>query len=212
MVSGTIYGVVLNDRSEHGLLADAFLEAPYKAAPSAPVVYIKPRTCLTTGGASIPLPDDVSSAVIAATLALSFTRDATWVSAVQAMDFVGEARIAIDVSEPSDSYYRPAIRQRCRDGFLPLGGAGAVSVETLTADIVTCIDGVEAHRWTLDRLARSVPQLIADLSAFMTLRAGDMLLVGLAGDAPVARVGQSISVSMNGLPTLETRIERESDQ
>ena len=35
MISGTVYGVVLNDRAEQAALAGAFVEPPYKAPASA---------------------------------------------------------------------------------------------------------------------------------------------------------------------------------
>ncbi len=46
MIAGTIYGVVLNDRPQHEQMADSFAMPPYKAAPQAPVLYIKTRNCL----------------------------------------------------------------------------------------------------------------------------------------------------------------------
>ena len=40
---GTVYGALLNDRATVQRLAPQFDSAPYKAAPRAPVLYIKPR-------------------------------------------------------------------------------------------------------------------------------------------------------------------------
>lgn len=206
IATGTIYGVVLNDRQELGELESAFHEDPYKAPPKAPVVYIKPRLCATVGGAPVPLPEGEGELVAAATLALLIGSDAQGVSPAEAWDRVAAVSLALDVSLPAASYYRPAIAQRCRDGFLPLG---APSAPTLPSEIVTCVDGREVHRWPLSRLSRSPAQLIADLSAFMTLRAGDLLLVGVAGDAPRIRAGQHVRVEAEGLASIETRVEKE---
>lgn len=207
MISGTVYGVALNHKREALRLAPAFTEAPYKAPPIAPVVYIKTRNCVSAGGAPVPLPSDLGEVALGATLALLFGRDASRVDAGDALKAVDAACLAIDVSEPLESYYRPAIRQLCRDGFLPLGRFGALP--PLDAEIVTAIDGVEAQRWSLAELVRPAGQLIADLSAFMTLKAGDLLLVGTADHPPRATAGQRVDVTMAGMAPLTVRIEKE---
>lgn len=208
MIAGTAYGVVLNDRAEIALLGSALDADPYKVPPRAPVVYIKPRNCLTSGGAPVVLEADVPSASVAATIALIFDRDVSGAGG-DVLSAVGSACLAVDVSVPHESYYRPAIAQRCRDGFLPLGRVTALPANLGVTELVTEIDGRIAHRWSLDRLVRSVPELIGDLAAFMTLRAGDMLLVGLPGDAPVVSAGASVTVSADGFPALNVRFVSE---
>lgn len=203
-IAGTIYGVVLNDGREREALAAAFGDAPYKAPPEAPVVYIKPRLCATTAGAPVPLPEDTDALQVSATVALLFARDVCRTDAADALKGVAAACLALDVSVPEASYYRPAVAQRCRDGFLPVGRFA--DVPATWAEVTTLIDGERAHSWSLDRLVRPAAQLIADLSQFMTLKAGDVLLVGLPGDAPTARAGQRIRVEGAGLPPLETII------
>ena len=207
MSAGTIYGVLLNDRSERKQLEPASHQDPYKAPPQAPVVYMKPRLSASAGGQPVPLPEDEHELMAAATLALLFATDAAAVSPENAWDHVGAVSLALDISLPTESYYRPTIAQRCRDGFLPLGAAVA---PVRPDEIVTLVDGQEVHRWSLSRLVRPIDRLIADLSAFMTLRAGDTLLVGLPGDAPRVRLGQAIRVEAEGLPPLRTTVAREA--
>ncbi|WEK43987.1 MAG: fumarylacetoacetate hydrolase family protein [Candidatus Sphingomonas colombiensis] len=198
MIAGTVYGVVLNDAAERGLLADAFTQAPYRAPPIAPVLYIKPRNCITRDD-SIIAPDGLAEVSAAATIGLVMGRDTTRVTPDRALDHVAAAALVLDLSEPVTSYYRPTVRQRCRDGFLPVGAITSFHAAQLAGDIVTRIDGADAHRWSPSRAVRDAARLIADVSAFMTLAAGDMLLIGLPHDAPRARAGQRIEASMAGL-------------
>jgi 5-oxopent-3-ene-1,2,5-tricarboxylate decarboxylase/2-hydroxyhepta-2,4-diene-1,7-dioate isomerase len=204
-VNGTIYGVALNDRDHLARMASAFEDAPYHGAPRAPVVYIKPRPCLSEHGAATLMPVEADRLETASALALLFSRDAVRVSPDEVWNCVGATCLALDVSLPETSFYRPPIAQRCRDGFLPIG---AWRPPHQPAEIVTVIDGREAHRWPLSRLARSIPSLVAELSQFMTLRAGDVLLTGLPGDAPQAQLSVEVRVEAEGMPPLVTRIER----
>lgn len=194
MIDGTAYGVILNDRAERAALADAFASAPYLAPPRAPVLYIKPRNTFAHHGARVPLPPDLPRVIVAATLAL----------VIREQGRVDGARLALDIVEPHASHYRPAVRERCHDGFLPLGSPGPAPHGGET--IVTLVNGAEVHRWSLDRLDRSADTLLADVRAFMSLLPGDLLLLGLAGDAPAAGVGDRVEVRCDGHEPLITTL------
>lgn len=212
MISGIAYGVVLNDRRQLRELGSRLNDAPYLGAPQAPVMFIKPRTCFRFHGAAIPMPDELERVEAAATLGLLFDRDVTKAQPANALSGVAAACLALEVCEPHDTLHRPAIRQRCRDGFLPLGAFTAFEPAFATADIHTVIDGRRRHTWSLSDLARPVPELVAAITEFMTLRAGDLLMVGLPGDAPTVEAGEQIEVTAQGLPALATVVQRGSIQ
>jgi 5-oxopent-3-ene-1,2,5-tricarboxylate decarboxylase/2-hydroxyhepta-2,4-diene-1,7-dioate isomerase len=209
MIAGTIYGVVLNDREQREQLAVLFEAPPYKAPPQRPVLYIKSRNCIATGGGTVLLPPDLTQVEAAPTLGLLIGRDARRVTAQAALSHVAGACLALDVCEPQDNFYRPPVRQRCRDGFLPLGEVGAFSAALLDCDIETRINDAVAQTWSPRRLLRDAATLIADVSAFMTLAAGDLLLVGLPHDAPRAQAGDHINVRAGFLPGLTARFRAE---
>lgn len=209
MIAGTIYGAVVNDAAERALLADAFAEPPYRAAPVAPVLYIKPRNCLVPHRGTVTITADLDKVTAAATIGLVFDRDTRNVDLADALDGVGAAALALDLFEPVASHYRPTVRQRGRDGFLPVGAMHRFDPALLDGDIVTTIDGVEAHRWSLKRAVRDAATLIADVTGFMTLAAGDMLMLGIAHDAPMARAGQRLLVTAPGFAPLDVTLAEE---
>jgi 5-oxopent-3-ene-1,2,5-tricarboxylate decarboxylase/2-hydroxyhepta-2,4-diene-1,7-dioate isomerase len=209
VIPGTAYGVLLNDRVELQAMEARFTAKPYLAAPKAPIVYIKPRTCFTFGNGPVQIPHDIDKVVVSGTLAVLFRTD-TDRGRDDSEKSIGGVCLAADLSEPESDYYRPAIRQRCRDGFLPLGRFTSFGASTGQSEVVTIIDGTVVHRWPMERLVRPIATLIGALSEFMTLRAGDLLLVGLPGDAPTARPGQTVEIRSSGLPSIATRLERES--
>lgn len=207
MIAGNIYGVVLNDRTQIAQMTGDFAMPPYKKPPEAPVLYIKTRNCLASGGSDVALDKDLAQVEIAATLGLLFGRAATRTSRETALDCVAGACLALDISEPEASYYRPTVRQRCRDGYLPLGDFSAFNPKLLGASIGTSVNGAAMHAWSLERLARDAATLIADISSFMTLAAGDLLLIGLAHDAPRAGPGDRVDVTCDGLSPLAIRFK-----
>lgn len=210
MISGTVYGVVLNGRAERAALHEAFAAPPYKTPPHAPVLYIKPRGCIASDGAKVHLSPGLAEVEAAATVGLLFDRDVHRVSRQSALAHVAAACLALDVTEPHHSYYRPAVRQRCRDGFLPIGAPTTFHQGILDADIVTSVNGREVHRWTLADLVRDAAMLISDISSFMTLAAGDLLLVGLPSGAPRVGAGDIALVRMQGLAPLHASFEAET--
>lgn len=209
---GTVYGVVLNTRAELARLGEGLSAAPYNAPPRAPVLYIKPRNTLNRHGGIVRVPANVPALEVNATLAVLIGRAATRVPAGRALDHVAGYTLAIDVCEPHDSYYRPAIRQRCRDGFLPLGRQ-VVSAAAITdpdaLEITVSVNGAPAARWSTADLLRPLPSLIADITAFMTLAEGDLLLVGLDPNPARAGAGDRVTACIDGIGDLTVTLEGE---
>lgn len=196
-IAGNIYGVVLNDSIERAQLASQFAEKPYSKPPVAPVVYMKPLASMVRG--TVPVPA-ATGLVASTTLAVLIARDTYGIAAENFASCVGGIALALDLSLPAVSYYRPAIAQKNGDGRLAIGDFVA---PTFPPALTLSADGAVIHEWSLDRLARPVDQLIADLSAFMSLRAGDVLLIGLPGDAPTICPGAQLLVEGEGLPSLD---------
>lgn len=202
--SGQLYGVVLNDSQELDKLSDAFTDKPYLTAPSAPVVYLKPNCVLAQRAVLIPQGQEI---VASSTLALLFARDATRCTPENAMDHVGAMCVALDTALPQKDYYRPAIPQAIRRSSLALGEwAPQTTVDAISIQS----GGTSIHTWKLRRLHRSPAHLISELSQFMTLRAGDVLLVGLPGDAPAIAGKQALTISAPNLPVLDLLIAEEN--
>jgi 5-oxopent-3-ene-1,2,5-tricarboxylate decarboxylase/2-hydroxyhepta-2,4-diene-1,7-dioate isomerase len=55
-------------------------------------------------------------------------------------------------------------------------------------------------------LVRSIPQLIQDISEFMTLHPGDMLLIGEPESSPLTAPGDSVRVEIPGVGAIENKV------
>jgi 5-oxopent-3-ene-1,2,5-tricarboxylate decarboxylase/2-hydroxyhepta-2,4-diene-1,7-dioate isomerase len=220
---GTVYGTLLNFRHEQALWATRATEPPYKAPPHAPVLFIKTANTFSAQGAAIALPADVPAVEVGASVGLviadfeSFwahpsldgSHSAINLKSTSALPRVVGCVLLNDLTAPHASYYRPPVKFKCLDGFLgigprcvPLAEVGDINALTLEVRI----NG--ALRQTVDfgGLVRDAATLLADVNVFMTLRPGDVLMLGsdcLAdGTRPRARVGDRIEISATGFAPL----------
>lgn len=211
-LSGVVYGALLNQRGALAALGAAASEAPYKAPPRAPVLYVKPRNTLNGPGGAVCLPADVPELEVGATLGVVFGRTACRVGAPDALEYVAGYTIVNDLSVPHASYYRPSIRFKARDGSCCIGPGVVARVRIADPDalgIRVYVDGRLAQQGTTRDLIRPVRQLIADVTEFMTLQPGDVLLVGVPPGAPRVRAGQSVAVEIDALGRLENTVVAE---
>ncbi|WP_175942040.1 fumarylacetoacetate hydrolase family protein [Burkholderia pyrrocinia] len=202
---GTVYGALLNERAALDSLGDAVNAPPYGRPPQSPILYIKPANTHAADGAAVVVPAGVDALEIGASVAVVFARRATRVPAAQALDYVHGFTLASDVSVPHPDYYRPAVRFKCRDGFCPLGPAIVPAAALADVDALALtvrIDGEVVASASTATLIRPVRELIADVTAFMSFDAGDVLLLGVAGGAPRARAGSTIEIAAAGIGTL----------
>jgi 5-oxopent-3-ene-1,2,5-tricarboxylate decarboxylase/2-hydroxyhepta-2,4-diene-1,7-dioate isomerase len=201
----SVYGVVLNDGASLQKIGAALDAAPYKGAPKAPVLYIKPANTRVPSGATIALPTGATAVEVGAVIGLVMGRAAARLTPDHALEAVAGIVLAGDLSLPHDNYYRPAIREKCFDGALPISSIKPL-VDLSSLVLTTTIDGKLVEQRSLADLQRSPGQLLADVSEFMTLSAGDVLLLGVSYMAPQAGVGASVSVSAEGLGALHFSI------
>lgn len=203
-MKGTVFAVALNHRSQLDAWRDAFTQAPYKAPPKTAVWFIKPHNTVIRSGEAIPHPQG-ETVQSGATVALVVGKTARKVSVAEAANYIAGYALANEVSLPEESFYRPAIKAKCRDGFCPLGETVALkNVDNLT--IITEINGREADRWNTADLQRSAAELLSALSEFATLNPGDAILIG----TPHARVdiqpGDQVRILAEGFPPLENPV------
>jgi 5-oxopent-3-ene-1,2,5-tricarboxylate decarboxylase / 2-hydroxyhepta-2,4-diene-1,7-dioate isomerase len=213
-LSGTVYGVLLNHRESVAALGAAAQAAPYKGLPVAPVLYIKPHNTLATSGSTVHIPADASELEVGATLGVVIGRAASHVREGTAMEHVAGYMVVNDVSVPHDEFYRPSLRFKVRDGFCPMGSTvlprSAVANPNALAVRVS-VNGALVHETSTGNRVRSIARLLADVSEFMTLHPGDVLMIGVAHGAPRVRAGQQVTIEIDGVGRLVNRFEAQKE-
>ena len=182
-------------------------EAPYRAAPKQPVLYIKPANTWSGNGASISVPAGAPQLEIGATIAM----------VMKAPGEVRGYRLMNDLSLPHASFFRPPVRFKCLDGFLGIGDTllpAGPDVDPSTFVLEVRINGELKQTVRFSELLRDARKLLDDVSGFMTLGAGDALMLGCdvlnEGGRPLAKVGDVIEISSTGLGTLTNTLVAES--
>jgi 5-oxopent-3-ene-1,2,5-tricarboxylate decarboxylase / 2-hydroxyhepta-2,4-diene-1,7-dioate isomerase len=213
-LSGVVYGALLNHSMQLASMGDALAHAPYQAAPIAPVLAMKPRNTLAGDGAAFVVPKGVDALELGASLAIVIGHVACRVPLASALDHVAGYTIANDVAIPLESHYRPAVRFRARDGFCALGprvvpAAAVPEPDALAVRVL--VDGIALQETSTGDRVRGVAQLITDVTEFMTLLPGDVLLLGASAFPPKAHAGQAVSVFIGGLGVLYNHVVSEEE-
>ncbi|WP_324152782.1 fumarylacetoacetate hydrolase family protein [Ideonella sp.] len=208
-LSGVVYGTLMNDLDALAALGEALHQPPYKAPPKAPVLGLKPRNTLAASGAEVVVPAGFEGFEVGAALGLVIGRTACHVARHQALAHLAGYIVVADLSLPCESHYRPALRFRARDGSCLVGpevvARDAVS-DPDALDITVSVDGRVAQRASTSRMQRGAARLLADVSEFMTLRPGDILLLGVPAGAPLAGPGQHIAVEIAGVGRVDASL------
>ena len=199
--TGTVYGTLLNFKAELAALQPQMNQPPYKAPPQAPVLYVKPANTWSANGESIPVPAHVPEVEIGATVAMVVS------------DLQIQYVLMNDLSIPHSSFFRPPVKFKCLDGFLGIGSQIIQTIKTDSPKDLTLevrVNGDLVQRIDFLQLVRPAAQLLADVSEFMTLREGDVLMLGcdclpsnINNDKrPLAKVGDVIDIHSPSHPAL----------
>ena len=213
-LSGQVYGVLMNHRAALAALGDAVTRPPYKEAPKGIVLYVKPRnTPIAPGGAA--LVDDATQRLeVGAALGIVIGRTACGIAERDAMGCIAGYVIVTDFSVPHDTWFRPAIRFKARDASCAIGPrvvARAAIADPDALEVRVYVDGALVNVAGTGGTFRSVARLVADLSEFMTLAPGDVLMTGVAPGAPRVGAGARVAIEIDGLGRLETRVLASAD-
>ena len=200
---GTVYGTLMNFRGELEALGDQVNQPPYKAPPTAPVLYIKPANTWSENGAAIVLPAGVQEVEVGGTVAM----------VMKSGREIGGFVLMNDLSLPQDSFFRPPVKSKCPDGFLGIGDrvrARNEAGDPAVFKLEVRINGELKQTVRFSQLLRPAEKLLAEVSEFMSLGEGDMLMLGCDAGRPRAKAGDRIDISMPALGTLSNTLVAEA--
>jgi len=209
---GTLFGVALNYQGLLQSHLQSFTQPPYQKPPVKPVLFIKTPNTRNSHEAPVVFPQGVERLQPGPALGVVIGKRASRVRLEQAMDHVAGYTIVNEFSLPEDSYYRPAVKAKCRDGFCALGPQLVPAAEVANPHALSLelfVNGQRVQHNSTANLVRSIPQLIAEISEFMTLHPGDVLITGTPEGRVDVRPGDRVEVQISGLGRLANTIVAE---
>lgn len=199
MPSGTVYGTLLNFRAEVEALAPQMNQPPYKTPPKAPVLYVKTANTWSAHGAVITVPARVPEVETGATIAMVMGVAGTVAGYV----------LMNDLSIPHASFFRPPVKFKCIDGFLGIGERLVPASEAGDPSgfmLEVRINGELKQTVNFNNLVRGAARLLIDVGEFMTLRPGDVLMLGCDAGRPLAKVRDHIDITAPGFGVLSNTL------
>ena len=212
VATGTLFGVALNYQ---GLLKQHLVEfeqPPYQKPPVKPVLFIKTPNTRNQHGANVVHPGQGERLQPGPALGVVMAKSASRVSQADALDYVAGFTIINEFSLPEDSYYRPAVKAKCRDGFCAIGPELVPTAQVAdphSLAITLYVNGEIRQHNTTANFVRSIALLIAEISEFMTLHAGDVLITGTPEGRVDVQPGDTVEVEISGLGRLVNHVVAE---
>jgi 5-oxopent-3-ene-1,2,5-tricarboxylate decarboxylase/2-hydroxyhepta-2,4-diene-1,7-dioate isomerase len=208
-LSGTVYAVLLNHRDALAALGAAVNDAPYRGAPKAVVLAVKPRSALVMPGGTIAVDDADETLEVAAAIGVVIGSTACAVAEADALGHVAGFLVVAAATVPRAGHSRPQIRTMARDASCVLGAEVVARDRVADPDALATrvfVDGSLVQSASTAEHVRSVARLVAEVSDFMTLAPGDVLLAGSAPGGARVRAGAHVAVEIDDLGRLETRL------
>ncbi len=173
--------------------------------PDRPLLFLKPPNALSAHGDTVTLPEGKEKVEHEAELCVVIGEQARNVDAADAADVIAGYTCMNDVSNRDDQRKEKNwVRGKAFDNAAPLGPVLA-SPDELPDDatISARVNGETRQESTIDHMIFEIPELIEEITQYLTLEPGDVIATGTPeGVGPLAD-GDRVEIEVEGVGTLE---------
>jgi 2-keto-4-pentenoate hydratase/2-oxohepta-3-ene-1,7-dioic acid hydratase in catechol pathway len=177
--------------------------------PDRPLLFLKPPNAVAAPNATTSLPAG-KTVEHEAELAVVIGEQARNVTAAEAPAYVAGYTCLDDVSNRDDqSRETNWVRGKAFDGSAPLGPCLAEPDDVpADASVRLRLNGETVQSGSRDQFVFTVPELIAEITDYLTLEPGDVISTGTpAGVGPLSD-GDHVAVEVEGVGVLEHTVEQ----
>ncbi len=175
--------------------------------PDAPLIFLKPSTAVIGTLDAVRLPPDSHEVHFEGELAVVIGGVVRDLPRERALDAVLGYTCGNDVTardqQRADGQWT---RAKGHDSFCPLGPWIETVLDPADLAIRTALDGAVRQDSRTSLLLHDVPTLISYVSHVMTLLPGDVIMTGTPAGVGPMTAGQTVSVTVEGVGTLENPV------
>ncbi|MFD1562007.1 fumarylacetoacetate hydrolase family protein [Haloarchaeobius amylolyticus] len=178
--------------------------------PDRPMLFLKPPNALAGHGDTVTAPAGKERIDYEAELGVVIGEQCRHVPEADAMDVVAGFTCVNDISNRDDQNQEQNwVRGKAFDGAAPMGPVLATPDEVpADAAVRSRVNGELKQDGSREQLIFSIPELIAEITTYLTLEPGDVIATGTPeGVGPLAD-GDEIEIEVEGVGTLEHSIRR----
>lgn len=211
-IQGNIFAVALNYRDLYERIRPTLQQKPYMNEPKRAVLFIKtPNTRNQSGQVVNTRKGDIVQA--GPTVAVVIGKRTSRILVHEAKEHIAAYVVVNELSLPEDSYYRPAIMAKCQDGFCVIGQPIAAQDVSDVAhlELRVYVNGELKQRGNTENWIRTPEQIIAEISAYMPLEVGDLILTGTPDGRVDLHDGDEVRVEIDQLGAVTNRIKEQGD-
>jgi 2-keto-4-pentenoate hydratase/2-oxohepta-3-ene-1,7-dioic acid hydratase in catechol pathway len=173
--------------------------------PDRPLLFLKPPSAVAPPGAEIPLPEGKERVDHEAELAVVIGTQARNVAAADAAEYIAGYTCLNDVSNRDDQDREQNwVRGKAFDHSAPIGPAIAPpEAVPEDASIELRVNGETRQSSSIEHLIFPIPELIEEITAYMTLEPGDVIATGTPEGVGPLSDGDAVEIEIEGIGTLE---------
>jgi 5-oxopent-3-ene-1,2,5-tricarboxylate decarboxylase / 2-hydroxyhepta-2,4-diene-1,7-dioate isomerase len=178
--------------------------------PATPSYFLKPPSSLSADGAPIVRPAGCELLCYEGEIALVIGSAARRVSVADALAHVGWVTAANDLGVYDLRWADRGsnVLAKGQDGFTPIGPRLVPASELDLDDLAvrTYVNGALVQEGHTSELLFPFAQLVADLSRFMTLEPGDVILTGTPANSRPLEPGDTVEVEVSGVGRIRNEV------
>jgi 2-keto-4-pentenoate hydratase/2-oxohepta-3-ene-1,7-dioic acid hydratase in catechol pathway len=177
--------------------------------PDRPLLFFKTPNTVSAHGDTVALPAGKERIDYEAELGVVIAEQCRHVEAADAMDVVAGFTAVNDLSNRDDQNEEQNwVRGKSFDNAAPMGPVVAPpSAVPADAHIELRLNGETRQASSRSELMFEVPELIEEITTYLTLEPGDVIATGTPAGVGALSDGDTVEVDIEGIPTLRHDVE-----
>ena len=183
-----------------------------KELPKEPIFFLKPSSCMIKNGDNIVLPKGIGAIHFEAELALIFGKTGKNIPEDDALSYVSHAAAfndvtARDMQSDARKEGNPWSIAKGMDTFGPMSEPVPVKgIDLNDLRVMSTLNGVIKQDSNTSMMIFTPARLISEISKFMTVEAGDILITGTPQGIDELRPGDTVTITVENVGSVTNTV------